>query len=298
MTRVMIILRMAACAPMLLGGHAWAVHSCSVSVTGTGMIYVQGVNANDAAGTVVLTCTRSASDANTLTYRIKAEDGLQPQGNQRRVQLGATTNRLDYSLSRGTTAGGSASCANTSNWQAPANGTNDVITGTLNFGSGLTASVTWGYCIRVRGNQGAPAAGIYTDLVGVFAQYPDNNGGALSPVASLNVSVGVSNQCVFSAAPGMMSFNYTAFAPVAQTASTSFDLRCSNGLPWSVSVSPDSATLQGLRYSIAASPDSGVGNGNSGQTVTLNGSMPAGQAGTCPAASCSAQQAHTVMITY
>lgn len=98
--------------------------------------------------------------------------------------------------------------------------------------------------------------------------------------------------------PGDLAFNYTAFSATAQTSTTSFMLRCSSGLPWTVSVSPNPAVLQGLRYTITPSPASGSGNGNTGQAVTLTGSMQAGQAGTCTGPTCSAAQAHTVFITY
>lgn len=92
--------------------------------------------------------------------------------------------------------------------------------------------------------------------------------------------------------------NYTAFSATAQTSTTSFMLRCSSGLPWTISVSPNPAVLQGLRYTITPSPASGSGNGNTGQAVTLTGSMQAGQAGTCTGPTCSGTQAHTVFITY
>ena len=139
---------------------------------------------------------------------------------------------------------------------------------------------------------------MYTDTFNIFAQYPDSNAGALSPSAPVIMTVGVSNQCIFNTYPGSLVFNYTAFSTTAQTASTSFLLRCSTGLPWTISVSPSVATLLGLRYQIAPSPVSGSGNGNTGQAVTLTGTMQAGQAGTCAAPSCAGSQAHTVFINY
>lgn len=121
-------------------------------------------------------------------------------------------------------------------------------------------------------------------------------GGSLN--APVVMTVGVNNQCVFNTYPGNLVFNYTAFSATAQTSTTSFMLRCSSGLPWTISVVPSPAVLQGLRYTITPSPASGSGNGNSGQAVTLTGSMQAGQAGTCTGPTCSGSQAHTVFITY
>ncbi len=112
------------------------------------------------------------------------------------------------------------------------------------------------------------------------------------------MTVGVNNQCVFNTYPGNLVFSYTAFSALPQTPSTSFMLRRSSGLSWSASVSPSPAVLQGLQYTITPSPASGSGNGNTGQSVTLTGNMPAGQAGSCTGSTCSASQAHTVFITY
>jgi hypothetical protein len=95
-----------------------------------------------------------------------------------------------------------------------------------------------------------------------------------------------------------MAFSYTSFSPSAVTATQAFVLRCSPGTPWIVSVDPAPSPLLGLDYSIAVSPASGTGLGNTGQTITLTGTIPAGQAGTCATGSCTATRTHTVTITY
>ncbi len=276
----------------------WAAYDCFVSVTSSDAFYSSTSNV-DTNGTVTLTCSRTASDANTLSYRIMAGPGLNPSpnGQDRRVRLGATANYLTYSLSRGTTEGGGAACANNSNWEDPTVGAAKVITGSLNFGVALTASATWGYCIRLPA-QGLPAAGTYTDTVRVFAQYPDSNAGATTAPALLGYTVWVGDHCVFGTYPGTMAFTYTSFSPSAVTATQSFVLRCSQGTPWTVSVDPSTSTLLGLDYSIAASPVSSIGLGSTGQTVTLTGTIPAGRAGTCSLGTCSATQTHTVTISY
>lgn len=298
MTRIVASNRLlAAGALCCLGMPSYADYSCSVTGTSTGLLY-QTPTPRDVTGSATLTCMRSSGDANTLSYRIKATDGLNASGTNphRRVRLGSTANMLFYSLRR------NASCNNNTNWRAPTTGTSDVVTGTLNFGTALVASTTLPYCIRVRvgagGNSSSPAAGVYTDTFNIFAQYPNSNSGALSPVAPVVMTVGVSNHCVFNTYPGNLTFNYSAFSTTTQTSSTSFLLRCSTGLPWSISVSPSIATLLGLRYQIAPLPASGSGNGNTGQAITLTGTMQAGQAGTCALPICSGSQSHTVFITY
>lgn len=288
---------LAVCALLFTNPLAQAAYSCTVSATSAGLIY-QTPTPNDQTGTATLTCTRALVDANTLTYRLKASDGLNESGTNpiRRVRLGSTSNYLFYSLRR------SATCNNNTNWHAPDTGTTDVETGTLSFGAGLTATTTLTYCIRVRvgagGNAASPTAGVYTDTFEIFAQYPNSNAGAISPSASVAMSVGVNNQCVFNTYPGNLSFTYTAFTTTAQTASTSLMLRCSQSLPWSVAVSPSPATLLGLRYTVTPSPASGTGNGNTGQSITLTGNMQTGQAGTCASATCTGSQSHSVIITY
>lgn len=276
---------------------AHAAYSCTVTASSSGLVY-ETPSPRDVTGSATLTCTRSSGDANSLSYRLKANEGNNAQAGQpiRRVRLNSTSNYLEYALRRGGT------CNNNTDWRAPATGTSNVATGTLNFGSALTASTTLTYCIRVRvnagGNPASPTAGVYSDTFNIFAQYPNSDAGAISPSDPVLMTVGVNNQCVFNTYPGDLVFNYAAFSASAQTASTSFMLRCSSGLPWSISVTPNPAVLQGLRYTITPSPASGAGNGNTGQAVTLNGSMPAGQAGTCNGPTCAATQPHTVLITY
>lgn len=279
----------------VLNGHQAQAYSCNVSVTSTGVLYT-GSNV-DSNGTATLNCTRSGAEANTLTYRIKADNGLNVTGTQRRVRRDATTSYQNYFLRRGTAVGGSATCGNTTTWQAPLTGTTNVITGTLSFGASLTASAIWGYCVRIGSTSPSPAAGIYTDTVQVFAQFPNSDAGTLTASALLNYTVGVTNQCVFNSFPTAINFNYTSFSTTAQTASQTFNLRCSNALPWSIAVSPANNTLLGLNYNLALSPTSGTGSGLN-QLVTLTGTVPAGQAGTCSTAICTGSFVHTVTITY
>lgn len=283
---------------LMLSPQAQAMYSCTVSATNAsflidtfGGLYAA---AQTTTGSAILTCTRASSDANTLSYRLKATDGLYSDGQSpyRRVRIGSSASYMDYALQRG-----SCTSSNTTNWRAPLTGTTDVQTGTLSFGSSLVASATVNYCIRIPA-MWFPTAGQYTDAFEIFAQYPDSNTGALSASSVVNINAGMGEQCVFHTYPGSLVFSYTAFSASAQTASTGFVLRCNSSVPWSISVDPATTTLLGLRYQIVASPTSGTGNGSTGQAVTLTGTMQAGQAGTCNAPSCNGTQAHTVTISY
>lgn len=291
--------RLAAGLLALCAGSAWS-YSCNMSAGGTGVL-LDGSGANqDSNGTVTLNCTRSSAEATTLTYRIKADNGLNYSG-QRRARRGTSTNYMAYWLQRGTAVGGSAACANSTNWLEPATGTANVITGTLNFGTSLSASAVWGYCVRLPSvsfiNYLFATAGIYTDTVNIYAQYPGVDGGALTPEVPLNYTIGVKEQCVFNSFPTSINFNYTSFSPTAQTDTETFNLRCSDDLPWTVAVSPTTGTALGLSYTMGIAPASGTGTG-ANQPITLTGTMPAGQTGTCALGSCAAKVVHTVTITY
>ncbi len=275
--------------------QAWAVYSCSVTASSTGVLYI-APTPQDSQGVATLTCTRASGDATTLTYRLKASNGLNVTGTQRRVRLGATTNYLNYSIRQ------LATCNNASNWYAPATGTTNVATGTLNFGAALSQSVNFSYCIRTRvgggGNAAAPTAGVYTDTVNIFGQFPNSDAGALTAVAPITYNVGVTNQCVLNSFPTRMVFNYTSFSATPQVVAQSFNLRCSNTLPWTATVSPAAATVLGLNYTVAVSPAVTTNGTGANQPVTLTATMPANQSGTCNTGTCTGTQAHTVTITY
>lgn len=289
--RLLLAMPLAAAAP------AHAAYSCNVVATSLGVIYARGgSNRIDATGTVTLTCTRDvAADANTLTYRIGVDYGDNWQNPNRRARRGASADYLRYSITRGATAGGAATCADTSNWEPPVLSPN-VMNGTLNFGASATATVVWGYCMRVRGNQGNPTAGQYVDTLNVLAQYPATPFGAVA-IGPFTYTIGARNQCVLNTYPSDMVFNYNSFQATPQVVSQVFRLACNNNLPWSVAIAPAGGTLLGLNYTLAHTPASGTGNGNA-QAITITGTMPAGQQGTCGTAQCSASQTHTLTITY
>lgn len=288
-----------------VSASAQAAYSCNVSATNLAVLYiVGGTTPIDATGSVTLSCTRASGDANTLSYRIKANDGQNPLSVNpfRQVRLGSSaTDLLNYSLRRATSAGASATCGLITSWRAPTTGTSNVITGTLSFGGALSASVTWSYCIRMRvgsgGNPSSPTPGVYTDTIGIFAQYPNSDAGALSPVTNAIYSVGVGSQCVQAIPPRAMTLNYTSFSNSAQTSQQTVQISCSNGLAWSAAISPANTSALGLTYNATLSTNSGTGIGAS-QPLVITVTAPAGQSGTCSTASCQAVTPHVLTITY
>jgi spore coat protein U-like protein len=292
------LLRFAMAWLLLACGTAHAAYSCSLSITDTGVIYAQGGGSRvDATGTLTLSCNRDvAADANSLTYRIGADNGANYSNPDRRARLGATANYLVYSLTRGAAVGGAAACSDAGNWGQIVVSAN-VMSGTLSFGAAPTATATWGFCLRVRGNQGNPSAGTYTDAVNVYAQYPSTLFGAVTPAAQLNYSIGARNVCVLNTFPTDMAFSYNSFQVGAQVLTQTVKVACSNALPWTVAITPTTGTLLGLNYTLTRAPVSGTGNGAT-QNIVITGTMPAGQQGVCATSTCSASQGHTVTISY
>ncbi len=152
-----------------------------------------------------------------------------------------------------------------------------------------------------------PPEGNYTHNQNLTA-----NRGGQTANANLATTIFAPASCSFQTTPGTINFgSYAAFGS-ARTANTSFNMRCSTGLSHSLSVggAADGGGVVGgnsLRYTLGISvtiagggtnPLTVVGNG-AAQTYFINGTMPAGQAGSCAAASCANQtQARTLTVTY
>lgn len=101
-----------------------------------------------------------------------------------------------------------------------------------------------------------------------------------------------------------VSFTYTSFQTAAATSTGGgFNVRCTNSLPYTMALSNTGVTddAVGLAYTLALSAAGGTGNGTD-QAYTVNGTMAAGQAGTCAGATCNNSTAtnktKTLTITY
>lgn len=103
---------------------------------------------------------------------------------------------------------------------------------------------------------------------------------------------------------------YTSFATAAVTASTNFKVRCTNTLGYAMALDTASVTdgSTGLQLALALSSSSAhsatptrtlsslTGNGNTGQTYYVHGTLAAGQDGTSSPGTANAQR--TLTITY
>jgi spore coat protein U-like protein len=267
-----------ACA-LLAPGLASAAYSCSISSGGFSTIYV----ATSPTTTIVqssftITCTRALSDATTMSYSVAADNGANAQGTHNRAAFGAS--RISYDLFKDSACG--------TQWRGP-----QTISGTLNFSGSTSASVTVQYWGCITASQTGLPAGTYTDSVTLTATYGNLNSTA---TGAFGVSITTNPICNLTNAPTDIVFTYVAFGPVAN-ASTTFGVTCTNTLPYTMALDATSGTVLGLNYTLALSAGSGTGTGSL-QSYSINGSIAAGQPGTCAMGSCAASQPRTLTITY
>ncbi|HEX3096907.1 MAG TPA: spore coat protein U domain-containing protein [Usitatibacter sp.] len=267
-----------ACA-LLAPGLASAAYSCTISSGGFSSIYV----ASSPTTTIVqtsftITCTRALADATTMSYSVSADNGANSQGTHNRATFGAS--RISYDLFKDSACG--------TQWRGP-----QTISGTLNFSGSTSASATVQYWGCITASQTGLPAGTYTDSVSMTLTYGNLNSTATT---SAGVSITTNPVCNLTTPPSDIVFSYVAFGPVAN-ASTSFGVTCTSTLPYTMALDATSGTVLGVNYTLALSAASGSGSGTL-QTYSINGSIAAGQPGTCATGSCAASQPRTLTITY
>ena len=283
---------------------AQAVTCSTFSSAGWSLTY--DPNAATAASTtssVSLTCTRQVGDGKSLTLTISANSGLQPSGtiNQAAAAGGSLLQYNNYS-----------DAANTLVWGTGGN----TLAVTLSFGKGgpgAVASISVPFYALIPIGQTSATAGTYSDTVTMTLL----NGTTAVAVTNFPVTITVNPNCIFSSAPGAVSFSYTSMQATAAAASSSFAISCTNTLPYSVSLDLYSVTdsAVNLTYTLnlgqsirpagsAYSPSAALSATGSGtaQTISIDGSMAAGQPGTCNLATCtntaSTNNTRTLTITY
>ena len=282
---------------LLASPQAQAAYSCNMSSTSVQGIYSSASNL-DLSGTVTVSCTRALTDPNTYNYAITLDNGV--SGTSRRLYRHGGSNmnasRINHSISRISFGG--------TNWSTSTN----AVTGTLNFGSGTSTTANRTYFLRVASGQTGKTVGIYDDVL-AFSLRQGSATGAVIATSTITPTVSIQSACFvgtlgagnFAApgtvAPSTLTLNYTSFSSVVVSSSMAFTMDCTQGTPYTLSLSPASGTLLGLPYSLSLSSSSGTGSGFA-QSVTVTGTIPAGQSGNCALASCSATQATTVTITY
>jgi hypothetical protein len=126
---------------------------------------------------------------------------------------------------------------------------------------------------------------------------------ATTATGTFDVTINLTSACQVVSTPAA-TFTYTSFQGAAATFANTFNIKCTNTLPiTSVTLDSgavtDDATNLAYTLSLAGVPAAGTG---ANQSITLNGSMASGQAGTCAAATCSnaaaTNKTRTITITY
>jgi hypothetical protein len=130
----------------------------------------------------------------------------------------------------------------------------------------------------------------------MFAAVPAAHAGTAT--GNFNVTVNLTSKCEITAGPADVAFTYTSFQTTAATGTGgAYSVRCTNTLPYSMSLDATAGTVSGLGYSLGLSAATATGNG-AAQSFGVTGSMVSGQAGTCATGTCSGTDARVLTVTY
>jgi spore coat protein U-like protein len=256
---------------------AFALINCGVSSSGFATAFDPNSAVTNTTQTFfTVTCTRSASgDPTSITYTVTVNNGNNAVGQNNRAALGANFVRYDVFKDSG--------CG--TKWKG---GT--TITGTVNMpttGSFSATSNFWG-CVTAGQS---PPAGTYIDSVLMTMTY----NGTSTAASSFSVSITTPATCSMTS-PSNLVFNYVSFG-TAKTPSVTFTVTCTLNLGYTMALDATTGTALGLNYSLALSTASSTGTG-AVQTHSVNGTMAAGQSGTCGTPTCTTTQVRSITVTY
>ena len=293
---------------LLSGFSAQAAITCNIGSPGFSAVYdFITTTPNDNMSSFTISCSRLSTDPSTLDYIAFTDDGLYNTGANNKAKLTTGTSQINYDFF--------TTSSFATNWSK----STKCIAGSVNFiGGSLSGSQSKSYYSRIPALQNTLPQGSYLDTVTLHASYNKtactNNA---TQDASGNFSVAISNvpACEITLPPGNVAFSYTAFQASATTANTTFSTRCTTNLTYSVALdgAPTSGVypgvVSGLKYGLAIGTTAGgaailpttsfSGNGTV-LTYYINGTMAAGQAGSCAvgSATCTASDPRTLTITF
>ena len=275
---------------------ATAAITCTINApTSLNFVYVSGTNStnpsNKIQSQVTAVCQRTlAADPTIAVLVLGANDGLQPAATTNQAVFSA--NFIRYNLWRDVACG------------LPFRDT-PATRISANFASTTLGpvSLTFDYwaCIPGQPVSSFPA-GVYTDSVSLFLR----NGALQLATASIPVNITAPAKCSISGGPSNLTFIYNAFGS-ANFQFTNFSADCTNGLPYTMDVSPASGVVGGLRYELGLSDTAGsatnigpaslsrTGSATGSRQHVINGVMVANQAGVLGTI---VAQPHTLTITY
>jgi hypothetical protein len=103
---------------------------------------------------------------------------------------------------------------------------------------------------------------------------------AATATSGFNVTVSLTSSCSITTPPSDVAFTYTSFGPAVTATPGAFAVRCTNSLPYGLSLDAAGGTVIGLAYTLSLSAATATGNGVA-QSFSIGGGMIAGQSGTC-----------------
>jgi spore coat protein U-like protein len=283
--------------------QAQAAITCTLTPTSVNVNYVNGQTSNaNTSGSITINCTRLSTDASSTSYFVSIDYGSRTKNPRQVFRTGGGTGASDQ-LNISIYQSGS-----TTIW---ANQNNNMVSGTLNFFTSTSASVTLTYDFRVPSGLTGNTAGIYDEIFITSLQFTNN--GPIQASAAFTTTVSITAMCFIgqvasgntapgAISPSTMTLNYTSFAAVAQSTAMTYTVNCTNTTPYSMDLSPSSGVLLGLAYTVKFDNGLGTKTGLTGsgfaQPYTITAAIAAGQAGACSTATCSAAQATTITVTY
>lgn len=241
-------------------------------------------------GVVTVRCTRTGTGGGNppnITYSIWPDDGDYANSGTNRARamfLWVIPVYLRYDLFRDASCGAGAAWTS----QAPINGA-------MTWAGSATGTQeqqhTFWLCMTP---QNVSLDGTYTDQVQLNLRWNSNNTGTIS--SPMNVNITAPASCSIERRPGEIRLDYTAFGPEA-SGTTTFQTRCTSGMPYDVTTEPAAGVISGVRYFVTVQQPNGTGTG-APATHTIRATAPAGQAGQCGTGTCTGRQTHQLVITY
>lgn len=273
----------------VVGTGASAAITCSVSSSGFSTAYnpaAAGSTITQSSFTV--TCNRAlATDPTSVNYTVAADNGQNALGINNRAARSGAYIRYDAYID--------SACG--TQWKG-----NSTIGGSIAFTTTGPVSKVHNYWGCVGASQTGLAAGTYSDLATMTLSYGPNPQSTY--LSSFPVNIATPATCGVSPTPGTVAFGtYVSFGS-ARAGNTSFGATCTNYLPYTVAITPTTGTIAALTYNLLLNLSgltgttlSVTGNGAQ-QSYTIEGTMAAGQAGTCATGTCTGTVAHTLTLTY
>ena len=299
----------------LFATNVWAAKTVTCTVSGGSSIATISYTATNyspnTSGTTItafnvrVSCVRDSGENNgtgsnnVVTYSVTAGNGNSASGTQNVANNGTSSLNYDFFRLNQTTT-----CAN--EWAA-----SNPITKTYTSSASSTDTTDYTVYGCIPAGQTAAQVGDHLDTVVITLTGSAGSGLTFgTPInTSANVKITVPKECStnLNATNTVVDFgNYTAFGGSKTSTGGNFNLKCTNLMGYTMALTDVNGTaltngvIAGLNYSLALSASGGTGNGGN-QLYTINGTMPAGQAGSCDLSACtgtSTNTSHYLTVTY